>query len=336
MKRRPFLFSAVLTTAAAMVLAGAHPAFSQEGAKKADAFPSPGKGKTVRLLTIGNSFSANATKHLAGIAKAGGNTLIHRPLVIGGSSMQVHWDKAMLHEKNPTDPKGLYTFTQGLPAALESDKWDYITIQQASIKSHDLSTYQPYATQLRDYVKKHAPQATLLVHETWAYRKDDPRFFVKEPKPGEPRSQAEMYEMLRNAYRTIAKELGVAIIPTGDAMYLADTDAKWGFAGMDLKFDPKTVKSPARPEQKNSLHMGWNWKKGKDGKMTLGMDGHHANVAGEYVGGCAFYEVLFKESAVGNSYVPTGLDPERAKFLQEVAHKAVVAEQARAKESRAE
>jgi hypothetical protein len=292
-----------------------------------------GKGKTVRLLTIGNSFSANATKYLGDIVKAGGHTLIHRSLVIGGSSMQVHWDKAMLHEKNPKDPKGLYTFKQGLPAALAADKWDYVTIQQASIKSHDLATYQPYATQLRDYVKKHAPQAELLVHETWAYRKDDPRFSAKEPKPGDPRTQAEMYEMLSNAYRTIAKELGASIIPTGDAMYLADTDPTWGFVGGE-KFDPKTAKHPALPDQKNSLHVGWAWKK-KDGKTTLGMDGHHANTAGEYLGGCVFYEVLFKESVVGNTFAPKGMDPEYAKFLQETAHKAVEAERAREK-SRAE
>ncbi|MEZ0273990.1 MAG: DUF4886 domain-containing protein, partial [Roseimicrobium sp.] len=179
MKRRPFLFSAIFTAAMALASMLAQPVLSQEAAAKKPTSPAesaaPGKGKTVRLLTIGNSFSANATKHLAEIAKAGGNTLIHRPLVIGGSSMQVHWDKAMLHEKNPQDPKGLYTFKQGLKAVLAADKWDYVTIQQASIKSHDLATYQPYATQLRDYVKKYAPQAELLVHETWAYRKDDPR-----------------------------------------------------------------------------------------------------------------------------------------------------------------
>jgi GxxExxY protein len=46
--------------------------------------------KTVRLLTIGNSFSANATKYLADLAKGGGRTLVHRPLGIGGAPMEVH------------------------------------------------------------------------------------------------------------------------------------------------------------------------------------------------------------------------------------------------------
>ncbi|RBP44342.1 uncharacterized protein DUF4886 [Roseimicrobium gellanilyticum] len=341
MKRRPILHHAIFITAlACLSCLLPNSVLSQDAAalKKADPaskVSGTGSGKTVRLLTIGNSFSANATRYLGDLVQAGGHTLVHRFLVIGGASMQVHWDKAMLHEKNPQDAKGLYTFKQGLPAAIASNKWDYVTIQQASIKSHDLSTYQPYANQLRDYVKKHAPQSTLLVHETWAYRKDDPRFSVKAPKPGEPRTQKEMYEMLQNAYRTIAKELGASIIPSGDALYLADTDAKWGFTGVDAAFDPKKAKNPALPAQTHSLHVGWSWRKGKDGKTTLGMDGHHANMAGEYLGACVFYEVLFGESAVGNSFVPKGLDAEYAKFLQETAHKAVSAEKERVK-SRAE
>src|SRR5262249_41544301 len=102
----------------------------------------PTPGKTVRLFTIGNSFSNNATKYVNDLVKASGNTLIYRTASIGGSSMQVHWDKAELHEKDPQDPKGLYTSKKGLNEELESQPWDFVTIQQASIRSHDLTTYQ--------------------------------------------------------------------------------------------------------------------------------------------------------------------------------------------------
>lgn len=288
-----------------------------------------GEPKTVRLLTIGNSFSANATRNLNDLAKAGGHTLIHTPLVIGGASFQVHADKARLHEAKPQDKAGLYSGGKGLKENLAAQPWDYVTIQQASIKSHDFSTYQPNAGWLRDYVAKHAPKATLLVHETWEYRKDDPRFAVKEPKPGEPKTQDEMYQGLRASYDKIAAEFGARIIPTGDAFHLADTDEKWGYRVDSKPFDPKTAKQPELPDQTHSLHVGWRWAKSKDGKKTtLGMDGHHANVAGEYLGACVWYEVLFGESAVGNTFVPKGVDPEYARFLQETAHKAV---QARAK-----
>ena len=282
-----------------------------------------GEAKTVNLLTIGNSFSANATHYLGDLAKAGGHTLIHQPLVIGGASFQVHAEKAQKHEADPKDKAGLYTSGRGLKENLVLQKWDYVTIQQASIKSHDFATYQPYAGWLRDYVTKHAPQAKLLVHETWEYRKDDSRFTKPSDKPGEPKTQEEMYNGLRSAYDKIAAEFNARIIPTGDAFHLADTDATWAYQ-TDTIFDPKAAKQPELPNQTHSLHVGWQWKKQKDDKTTLGMDGHHANMAGEYLGACVWYEVLFGESAVGNTFMPKGLDPKDARFLQETAHRAVL------------
>lgn len=53
------------------------------------------------------------------------------------------------------------------------------------------------------------------------------------------------------------------------------------------------------------------------------MDGHHANTAGEYLGACVFYEVLFGDSVVGNTFIPSGLGSAYAKFLQETAHQTV-------------
>jgi len=281
-----------------------------------------GEPKTVRLLTIGNSFSANATRHLKDLSKAGGHTLIHNSLVIGGSSFQVHADKTKAEGK-----ARLYTNGKDLVANLTADRWDYVTIQQASIKSHDFSTYQPHAGFLRDLIVKHAPQAKLLIHQTWAYRVDDPRFAVKEPKPGEPRTQEEMYRGLTAAYNQLATNFGAKIIPVGDAFFRADTDAKWGFKPDPKPFDAKTAKQPELPMQTHSLHVGWAWKKPKDGKKTtLGMDGHHANMAGEYLGACVWYEVLFGESSVGLAFIPKGLEAEFARFLQETAHEAVQAQ----------
>ena len=283
------------------------------------------EAKTVRILTIGNSFSRNATNHLDDLALAGGHTLIHTPLVIAGASFQVHADKARKNLEDPTAEAGLYTNGKGLKENLVAEKWDYVTIQQASIKSHDFSTYQPFAGILRDLISEHAPQAKLLIHQTWAYRVDDPRFSAKTPKAGEPKTQEEMFRGLTSAYDRLAAEFGAKVIPVGDAMHAADSDPEWGFKP-DTAFDVKTAKQPELPKQTHSLHVGWRWVKSKDGKKTtLGMDGHHANLAGEYLGACVWYEVLFGESAVGNSYIPKGMDADYAHFLQRTAHQAVQA-----------
>jgi len=277
--------------------------------------------KTVRVMTIGNSFSQDATFFLDELAAADGNELILKTANIGGSSMQQHWDKAQLHEKDPTDKAGVYTADRGLKEILNDGPHDFVTIQQRSLASHDVETYRPYAANLQAYVKKHAPAAELILHETWAYRVDDPRFSVKAPKAGEPKSHQEMYEMLAKSYRAIAQELGVKVIPVGDAFYAADTNPQWGYQ-VDAKFDVKQAKHPALPDQTHSLHVGRKWSTKDKSPATLGMDGHHASVAGRYLGACVWYEVLFKTSCVGNKFT-AGLEGDYARFLQETAHNAV-------------
>ena len=283
----------------------------------------PGKGKTVRVLTVGNSFSQNATHYLGDIAKAAGDTLILHGDNVGGSSMELHWGKVQSFEKDPADKNGLYSGGKSLRDDLKGAHWDFITIQQSSLKSHDIATYRPFAKQLADYIHQHAPDATLLLHETWEYRVDDSRFAVKEPKAGEPKTQDEMYAGLSRAYATIAKEVGVRRIPVGDAFHLANHDEKWAFLAPATRFDPKNAKPGELPEQAHSLNVGWKWGKQKDGTMKFTMDGHHANSAGEYLGACVWYEVLFGRSAEANTFVPPGLDPEYAKFLRATAHRAV-------------
>jgi hypothetical protein len=274
--------------------------------------------KTVRLLNVGNSFSFNATHYLPDLVKAAGHVLIHKHASMGGGTLAQHCEKYRRHAEDPKDPKSLYIGKVNLVGQLEAEPWDFITIQQASLYSHDISTYRPFAKDLCAIIKKHAPHAEILLHQTWAYRCDDPRFHGKG-KPGDPKSQEAMYRGLTDAYQTIAAELHLRLIPCGDALFLADTDPVWGFKP-DTAFNFQTAQAPALPNQTHSLHVGWRWNKGK-----LAMDGHHAGLAGEYLGACVFFECLYGQSAVGNTFVPKGLDADYARFLQQTAHRAVSA-----------
>lgn len=53
------------------------------------------------------------------------------------------------------------------------------------------------------------------------------------------------------------------------------------------------------------------------------MDGHHASAAGKYLLGCVWFETFFNQNVVGNGFVPKGMDPKYAEFLQQTAHAAV-------------
>lgn len=308
-----------------LLLASAIP-FDAPALRAEDAATKP---KTVRLLTIGNSFSRNAVHYLGDLAKAKGDNLVLGELVIGGASMEVHWMKWEKAQQKPGDAAGQYTMKRDLKQWLKAEPWDVVTIQQASIKSHNVDTYRPFAARLVELIRSNAPTARVHLHETWPYRRDDPRFSAKEPKPGEPKTQNEMYAGLKSAYQTIAAELKVPLIPVGDAFHLADNDPQWGYKVDPVPFDSKKAKAPALPDQTHSLHVGWVWRKQKDGSTKLMMDGHHANMAGEYLGACVWYETLFGKSVVGNTFVPEGLNADYARFLQETAHRAVAEEKAR-------
>ena len=281
--------------------------------------PTAPAGRHVRLLAVGNSFSGNATRFLGDLvaASAGGNQLTFGHASIGGCPLEKHVRLAEAFEKDKHDPLGRpYAGKSSLREMLQRQKWDYVTIQQASIKSIELESYRPWARKLHDYIKQYAPQAEVLVHQTWAYRDDDRLFQSGKFSAGE------MYRGLRDAYATIAKELGCRVIPVGEAFHQVCRDPGWRFDARGPAIDPKAYRHPQLPEQGRTLHAGWRWS-GRDGRHVLSNDTHHAGLAGQYLAACVWFEFLYQQSIVGNKFVPRGLSAEDARFLQEVAHRVV-------------
>lgn len=63
-----------------------------------------------------------------------------------------------------------------IPEMLSAAKWDIVTIQQASHFSWDVKTFRPFADALIDnYIRRLAPQAKVVVQETWSYTPWDGR-----------------------------------------------------------------------------------------------------------------------------------------------------------------
>lgn len=125
----------------------------------------------MNILCIGNSFSRDAMRYLHQIAKADGVHINACNLFIGGCPLDVHY-RNMLSEKRAymLDVNGTETaFPVSLQDALLNRNWDYVSIQQASIKSPKIDTYEPYLSELCAFIKKYSPKAKLIIHETWAY-----------------------------------------------------------------------------------------------------------------------------------------------------------------------
>ncbi|QMW04590.1 DUF4886 domain-containing protein [Spirosoma foliorum] len=274
----------------------------------------------IHLFMIGNSFSQNASKFLPELSKEGGHELIIGRAELGGSSLQRHWEHAEAAERNPDDPKGKPYTGKSLKMLLSEGQWDVVTIQQASILSGNVDTYRPYARKLYEYVKKLQPRATVVFHQTWAYRSDS-KDFSQIASGDSAKSAEQMWEKSRAAYHTIADELGIAIIPNGDAFWKMNTTANWAYHP-DHAFDFTHPQSPALPNQTHSLHMGYRWDNGK-----LAFDSHHANNAGCYLGGLVWYSFLFNESPVKLTFCPDGVDKDFAKQLRKTAWSVVKKEE---------
>lgn len=282
--------------------------------------PSFGESRTVRILTVGNSFAFNATNDLVALAESAGHHVVLGSANFTGCSLERHWQAVLAAEAG--DPAGtIYPprepFGPGrsLRDFLESDRWDVVTLQQASRLSDDAATYQPFAGLLRDFIKLHAPQAEVVLHQTWAYRCDDAKF-------SKGSSPAEMHRAVRLACHNAASRLGLRLIPVGEAFHLASLRPEWTYVP-DPSFDPSSIRFPQAPAQPRSLHMGWSWIKKADGTWSFWRDSTHANAFGKYLGSCVFFGFLFDQNPVGNTFIPAEITPAQALVLQEIAQESL-------------
>ncbi len=282
---------------------------------------------TVRILTIGNSFAQNACRYLEPIAESAGRSIHIEKANLGGASLKRHWTHvaAWLEDPQSEAARPLTMRRDGskskvsLHTKLTAERWDYITIQQASFRSYKADTFEPYGSRLHAFVRKHAPQAEVLIHQTWAYRVDDKLFHSK----WHDIDQEQMYQRLTECYRALAERCGgLRIIPVGAAFQHARRSDRWNLHIPE--FDPESMAYPQLPDTRHSLISGWKWRK-RDGTWQLRLDGHHANVNGEYLAGLIWFGFLFDEDPRKVSYRPTSEDPhgnisaEDAALLRELA-----------------
>ncbi len=169
----------------------------------------------MRILTIGNSFSEDATRYLHGIAAAAGEDFEIVNLAIGGCSLEQHYhnmiekNKSYLYFYNGCFMERLEVLTE----IVESQEWDVITLQQASHFSFNKDTYYPYVTELVKYIRQAQPKARLMLQQTWAYEDGSERLHVIAGY----KTSDEMLADIKAAYADVAKSEGLdGIIPSGE------------------------------------------------------------------------------------------------------------------------
>ncbi|MBO5415065.1 MAG: DUF4886 domain-containing protein [Clostridia bacterium] len=174
----------------------------------------------MKILSIGNSFSQDAQRYLHGIAKADGTKLKSVNLYIGGCSLRRHYI-------NMLDNNADYDFEfngektgikVSIAQALASDEWDFVTLQQQSAQSTRYETFSPYLEALADTVRKYAPHAKIVMHQTWAYEDGS----EKLRNISADWTAEDMLSAIRESYEKAARDIGAyGIIPCGEAMMAA-------------------------------------------------------------------------------------------------------------------
>ena len=171
----------------------------------------------MKILSIGNSFSCDATRYLHGIAHADKVDIESVNLYIGGCPLDRHFRNM----KGDYRAYELYFngqatgFNMSIKEALLSREWDIVTIQQASKKSFKKETYYPYAVELVEYIKELAPNAKIIMHETWAYADGSERLF----KAVGSYNIDDMLDGVRDTYHAVTEELGLdGLIPSGETL----------------------------------------------------------------------------------------------------------------------
>lgn len=280
--------------------------------------------KTIKLLTIGNSFARNALTHLESMAEGTDSVRFEVGQAnLGGCSLERHSNLADFTGKHPDchfynlceDESGEPVMVN-LQEALNHRPWDVVTLQQVSRQSWRRETFEPYLDRLQKRVKSSAPDAEVLLHQTWAYRSDSP-FLVKNCM-----TQEMMFERIRDNYSYYSRKYDFRIIPSGQALQNVRRSPERKFTWPEPDFDYHNPQPLELPRQEHSLAVGWKWniKNTPDGIPSLRLDANHLNNWGCYLIGCVWFEFLTGMSIYESDFRPDAIDADTADFLREKAH----------------
>ena len=246
------------------------------------------------MLFIGNSFCYYFVQELQGIAAANGHQVNIANLYEAGCRVDEHWnwlnDPQDKYELWITNDFGRFLVggIKNLQEALPLMNWEKITLQQHFTPAR-AKTYEVAMESCTPYAKNLFDYLKTNYPDAQLYWHEHWSFQVGHDTVPDLATQTYQYENLRAASITISEENGVTMIPGGDA---------WQLARADSRFGDTLCKS-------DNIHDG-------------------AAEGGQYLNACVWYETLFRESCIGNSWRPDyRLVESEILALQGYAHQAV-------------
>lgn len=255
--------------------------------------------EVVKILAIGNSFSADAVEQeLWGLFNAAGQKVIIGDMYIGGCPLADHAANvtsdaaAYSYRKIGVDGALVKTSSVKLSTAFADEDWTFISVQEgAGYHGFYNTTYngvthsmEPALTTLITAIQKACPKAKLVYHAPWTAAKNYTGTKFSYYGFNEPK----MYEMICTATKEV-----LAAHPEFE-LFMNSFDAV---------------------DNARSSYFG----------DTMNRDGWHMNyTTGRYTVGCLWFEKIMGVSVVGNSYYPSTISEKDAFVCQTAAHEAVL------------
>lgn len=245
--------------------------------------------KDLKVLAIGNSFSSDSVEYLYQIAESAGMQNIKiGNLYIGGCSLQTHWNNALNNKSAYTYYKNttgtFVTSTSSIYNALKDEDWDIIVLQQVSGYSGKPASYEPYITNLKEYISEHKtnPNAVFGWNMTWAYQNNSThQDFSKYNN-----DQLTMYTAITDTVKS-------KIVPDKDFEYIIPA----GTAIQNMR----------------TSYIGDN----------LTRDGYHLSIPmGRYIAALTWFKTLTGWSIDNIEYTPAGLDKNDLNAIKEAVNNA--------------
>ncbi|MCM1177227.1 MAG: DUF4886 domain-containing protein [Clostridium sp.] len=245
----------------------------------------------LRILAIGNSFSQDAVEqYLYELFRNDGQEVIIGNMYIGGCDLEKHYnninaDKAAYEYRKVVKGQKTNTKNFKISDALADEKWDYVSIQQASGLSGKYETCSPYLPDILNYVRSHSrSDVKILWHSTWAYASSSNH--ADFPKYGN--DQMTMYNAIVDVARKVMDNpaFGVDIlVPSGTAVQNGRTSSLGD---------------------------------------TFNRDGYHLETTfGRYTSACTWYEAITGKDVTENSWAPSTVAETKKGIAQNAAHNAV-------------
>jgi len=242
-------------------------------------------GKTLKILSIGNSYSMDSLHYFYPIAESYGyDGIVLGILHINSCSLSMHAENietrsfAYTYYKNTAD-KWITTAEVPILRGITDEVWDYVVIGHSPMGAGEPETFSPYLKNIVNYVKENAlnPKVKIGYNMTWAHQSDStsPHF-----KTYYMSNQKDMYECIASATKSSATRAeGIDfIIPCGTAIQ----NARTGYVG-----------------------------------DTLTRDGNHlSDYLGRYIAALTWYSVITGTSIEDVAYTPNAVViNEKAKAL---------------------